>query len=141
MAFFDDLSPYEYLPATVPGNVQALNVGWLDERHPYATGAVSVGFLDALSLLARDAGQVRTRGWHDCPISHVGGEVAYPVAYDMSDGEVYLGGAEIRVVSKTGEWLIAPDLVLHYVAAHSYSPPIDFVDAVMERRIAPRLAA
>ncbi|MEU4490215.1 hypothetical protein AB0H94_35995 [Streptomyces purpurascens] len=139
MTFFDDLSPYAYLPATVPGNVEALNVGWLDEGKPYAKGSVPDGFLGELSLLARDATQARTRGWHACPMRHVGEAVAYPVTYGISGSELCLGGAEIRVVSKTGEWLIAPDLVLHYVAAHSYSPPNDFVDAVLERRIAPAL--
>ncbi|WP_446581632.1 DUF7919 family protein [Streptomyces sp. LARHCF252] len=137
MAYYDDLSPYEYLPATVPGNVQALNVGWLDEGKPYVKGPVPDGFLDELSLLARGATQVRTRGWHDCLLSHGGETVESPAICDISGSEVWLGGAEIRVVSKTGEWLIAPDLVLHYVAAHSYSPPDDFVDAVLARRIAP----
>ncbi|WP_443062416.1 DUF7919 family protein [Streptomyces sp. NBC_00457] len=33
--------------------------------------------------------------------------------------------------------MIAPDLILHYVADHSYRPPEDFIEAVMRKRIAP----
>jgi hypothetical protein len=33
--------------------------------------------------------------------------------------------------------MIAPDLVLHYVSNHSYKPPTDFIEAVMDQRIAP----
>jgi hypothetical protein len=41
------------------------------------------------------------------------------------------------VIAKSGEWLIAPDLILHYVLNHSYKPPVDFIEAVMSQRIAP----
>ncbi|WP_455755410.1 DUF7919 family protein [Streptomyces werraensis] len=37
--------------------------------------------------------------------------------------------------SSPREWLIASDLVLHYVAVHSYRPPDSFVEAVMARRV------
>jgi hypothetical protein len=42
-----------------------------------------------------------------------------------------LGSAEIRVISNTGVIYAAPNLIYHYVHAHSYAPPAGFVEAVL----------
>jgi hypothetical protein len=42
-----------------------------------------------------------------------------------------LGSAEIRVPGSGGRIYAAPDLIYHYVEAHGYRPPDEFVEAVM----------
>lgn len=42
-----------------------------------------------------------------------------------------LGSGEITVCAPTRTYA-TPNLVLHYIAAHGYLPPDDFVDAVMD---------
>jgi hypothetical protein len=41
-----------------------------------------------------------------------------------------LGSAEIRVFSESGAIYAAPDLIYHYMAAHRYKPPEQFVSAL-----------
>jgi len=59
------------------------------------------------------------------------------VVIDIGGRSVVLGSAEIRVAANDRAVLCAPDLVLHYVRDHHYSPPAAFVDAVLKRRVAP----
>ena len=44
-----------------------------------------------------------------------------------------MGNGEIRVVdTASGITYVAPVLVLHYVVAHGYLPPPEFIDAAIE---------
>ncbi|MDT3399738.1 hypothetical protein RKE29_24390, partial [Streptomyces sp. B1866] len=90
----------------------------------------------SLAVLCRDEGQMRMRGWHSCELDHPEGEDEYPVDIHVGDRRVSLGSAEVRVVDRRGRWLIAPNLVYHYVTAHSYLPPEDFIEAVLAQRTA-----
>ena len=45
--------------------------------------------------------------------------------------ETFLGSAEIRVQGKEGKVYAAPTLIYHYVAAHDYDPPQEFVEALL----------
>jgi hypothetical protein len=49
-----------------------------------------------------------------------------------------VGDAEVRVIATDGTLLVAPTLVLHYVTAHRYRPPDEFVEAVTNRRFSDR---
>lgn len=42
-----------------------------------------------------------------------------------------LGLAEIRVAAVQGQLYAAPNLIYHYVVIHNYSPPVEFVRAVL----------
>ncbi|WKX12149.1 hypothetical protein [Streptomyces sp. NL15-2K] len=137
LTHYEDLSPYRYVRESIPAGVSAVNVGWLEPDKGYNQGNVSAGFIDSLALIVRGNLQMKMRGWHSCQLPHVGYAEPYPTTVYVAGKKVSLGGAEVRVVSKSGEWMIAPDLVFHYVAAHSYEPPADFIDAVMAQRIAP----
>jgi hypothetical protein len=135
---FADLSPYGFLPDTVPEGVTAKCVGWLDGRYGYPTGAAPDGFLEALALLCRDDRRAGTRGWHGCDLAHPdGGEPGYPVRVRIGEELLALGDAEVRTVSAGGEWLIAPTLVHHYVRDHHYLPPAEFIESVLAGRTAP----
>ncbi|MFE2972783.1 hypothetical protein ACFXKC_56555 [Streptomyces sp. NPDC059340] len=141
MTYYEDMSPYEYFPDSVPDGQKALAVGWLEGGQGYATGAVPEAFLRSLGLLVRDERQMQTRGWHSCTLSSEGSPCEYPVVINIQESMEFLGGAEIRVVAESGDWLIAPDLIYHYVLDHSYRPPQAFIEAVESHRIAPPIDA
>ena len=109
--FFPDLSSYAYIgvePST-------LTVGWLDTQHPFPCGESSPQFTKRLrSFVLNPVNQ--TRGFHRCPF--------------CSDPNAR-GSAEIRVASKSGIQYAAPTLILHYIEAHKYLPPPEFIAAVV----------
>ena len=41
------------------------------------------------------------------------------------------GNGEIRITAANGTIYVAPVLILHYVVAHGYQPPQEFVDAAI----------
>ena len=74
----------------------------------------------------------RTRGFHTCEFCGADGANTEIVAH--WDGHSRrLGSAEIRVTSASGISYAAPDLVVHYIEAHGYGPPAEFVAALLER--------
>lgn len=114
MAFFADLTPHTYAPT---GDLEILNVGWLHERRPFPVGPTSQDFRDALLELCRRPILLH-RGVHLC-------------CYCRGQRQDPAGNGQVRVQSRTGIWYAAPTLVHHYVSVHDYSPPADFVDAVL----------
>jgi hypothetical protein len=131
--YIPDGSPYTYGP--VPEDVRAVAVAWLDAAHPYGVGRVDGTFVDRLLEACREHATARTRGYHPCPFCSAEGPS--PTTFARDGKSLSLGDAEVRVVAEDGTWLVAPTLVLHYVAEHSYQPPPAFVEAVCARRFAP----
>ena len=114
MAFYDDLTPYTYLhPEEEPAGT--VNIGWLDRRHSFPTGETTAEFRAKLLGICQ-RGVKRTRGFHTC---------------DFCKGQDKPhGSAEIRVFGDDRVYA-APELVYHYVMAHGYRPPEEFIAAVM----------
>ncbi|GAA2106584.1 hypothetical protein GCM10009802_01050 [Streptomyces synnematoformans] len=139
MTAFDDLSPYSYLPDSIPPGGAMLNVGWLDVGRDYPVGSTPEGFLEKLGILCADHPQARTRGRHSCRLPHPSAPPPYPITIEAGGRSVTLGGAEVRVVDCGGTWLAAPDLIHHYVAAHRYRPPDAFIEGVIGAERARRL--
>jgi hypothetical protein len=109
--YFPDLSLYTYLHA----EPLTLNIGWLDAQHSFPIGESSPHFIDRLrTLMLTPTNQ--TRGFHRCPFC------SDPLARSS---------AEIRVAGRRGITYAAPMLILHYVEAHNYLPPREFVAAVV----------
>lgn len=145
MTYYADLTPYVYWPEHVvgdqpyPDGVEILNVGWLEAGHDFPTfeGDPDPEFLENLITLAADHFTHATRGIHGCDLPHqdekadIEGEVVY------GGRELFLGHAEIHVVTPDGRWLAAPTLVVHYVRDHRYRPPEEFNEAVKAMRVAP----
>jgi len=52
------------------------------------------------------------------------------IEVEHSGGALFLGHAEIRVPTHAETMFAAPSLIWHYVTAHRYRPPDDFVAAV-----------
>lgn len=121
---FDDLTPYSY--GAAPGN-GALNIGWLATGTAFPqVSSHDLNFVERLWRFCKvSVGQ--TRGLHECEFCRS------PKANEARrDGEeLLLGSAEIRVFSKEGQCYAAPNLIYHYVVDHNYSPPPEFVQAVL----------
>jgi hypothetical protein len=116
MAYFADLTPYLY-DGPEPN---VLNVGWLDARYAFHRGVTSPEFREALRRLV-ESPMLLHRGYHVC-------EFCPP---DSRDHGGPPGNGQIRVRGRDGIWYAAPTMVHHYVVAHQYQPPPEFVDAVL----------
>jgi hypothetical protein len=135
--YFPDLTPYKY--HVVEGDAPALNVGWLDAGHKFTKGTPPAGFLDRLRQVARSRVK-QMRGFEVCPFCPELRSLLKPDNWTEQDRALFhscledgrLSSAEIRVTGPDGRTYAAPVMVLHYVAAHQYLPPKDFIDAVMQ---------
>ena len=124
--YFADLTTYEFLrnePAT-------LNVGWLDAKHEFLQGKVSDVVIERLKSLAKKPVN-QARGFHLCPFcKNESGDANAHTERMIKIGAT--GSAEIRVCRKDGQTYAAPVLICHYIEAHNYQPPEEFINAVME---------
>ena len=122
-----DLEPYLDCPADATLGLDPLAVGWLHRREPYPTGPVGADFLVALLPFCYEEHLVcAVRVPRRCPLCN---EIVPPVE---RDGHRSLpGSGEIRVLGETDIYA-APDLIVHYITAHNYQPPREFVQAVLQ---------
>jgi hypothetical protein len=125
--FFEDLTPYSIDLTTPLEEVQ--NVGWLEGDKHFEKGTVDPALLKKLGQIVFSSGATdfrvnRIRGSHPCSLSPSHGVVRLP------DGHV-LGSCEIWI-PKPDEvsYFAAPSLIYHYIEAHSYKPPDEFLEAV-----------
>lgn len=139
MTYYPDLTPYDYLPQTVPEGVELLTVGWLEPGRDFPTAAtedLDPLFWQNLVTLAADHPVAKTRSVHACRFRHLF-EADYQYRAVYGSRVLYLGSAEIRVIAADGRHLTAPTLVVHYVRDHGYRPPAEFVEAVAAMRVGP----
>jgi hypothetical protein len=130
MPFIPDGAPYDFLAETIPFGVTAVAIGWLGAGEPFPRGPVSHDVLDHLRLAIRTQQWAVTRGFHRCPFC------AEPQNAEHSGVEGPRGNAEVRFASSDARtWFIAPTLVAHYIDAHDYEPPADFLEAVAANRV------
>lgn len=120
MTWFADLSAYSYLNST-PTDPPTLNVGWLSGEVSFPRGDTPAEFRARLKTLAEFGRTQVTRGFHTCEFC--------PSELDFE--ATPRGAAEIRAVGADGTRFAAPSLIEHFVAEHCYSPPAEFVAAVL----------
>ena len=117
LSSFADLSPYAYhCPEQEPAGT--VNIGWLDPFHAFPRGPTSEAFRAKLGRICtlKHLRVNQTRGFHRCPFCR---------------GPNRPGGSyEVRVTGRERVYA-APVLVHHYVTAHDYRPPDEFVEAVL----------
>ena len=135
MAYFPDLSPYSYGTGRHEG---VLHVGWLDSLHPFTQGHVPQYLIEKIKSLAEHPVEIY-RGYHVCelcvqPTNLVKKTLPNQVSIDplcewarWTEGRRSNG--EIRV-GVPGRTFAAPTLILHYMEAHAYLPPVEFLKAV-----------
>src|SRR4051812_16248186 len=123
MTYFADLAPYNYLAGCAD---VGFSVGWLDKHHDFETWSPPSAFVDALRTLTETAHVHKTRGYHRCEFCA------------STDGQpidhAALSSFEITVTGSDGRTYFAPELIYHYVTAHSYRPPDSFISAVLKDR-------
>jgi hypothetical protein len=126
MTYYVDLSDYTYHCAAFyrPGTK---NVGWLASGHKFEKAEPTEAILNELWNFCK-VSVAQMRGIHECEFCS--DEHSY---YAERNGEhLLLGTSEIRVFPKQGAIYAAPTLIYHYVMAHKYKPPDEFVRALVE---------
>ena len=122
MAYIPDLDECTYVQ--VDGH-RLVAVGWLDSSEPgwdgFPAGRTPPGLLAALERWDRDHPLLpKFMGWHRCNLD------------GCTDGQAR-GASELFVThALPGTLYCAPSLVRHYISAHSYRPPEEFVRAVLD---------
>jgi hypothetical protein len=137
MTYFPDHSSYAYGHGSHPGVV---HVGWLDNIHPYPTGTVDDRLIEKMKLLASKPVELY-RGKHVCelcaePPDLVKATMPNRMVIDPNCSwaqwvDQRSSNGEIRV-SRDGVIFAAPILIVHYIEAHNYLPPAQFLKAVEE---------
>lgn len=114
MAFFEDLTAYMYFhpEEETPGTV---NIGWLTPDRPFPTGPTSEAFRSKLGRLCERRVK-QTRGHYSCAF--------------CTGRERPTSSSEMRVAARDRVYA-APSMVHHYVVAHDYRPPDEFIAAVL----------
>ena len=113
----------------LPGGLALRAVGWL-ERPGFPTGVVPKGCIDALVAALR--GGVFSdgdRGIHSCTLC---GKCLPEVTWRRRS--VALKGHGHYLVRHEQAVYMAPSLLLHYILAHEYRPPDEFLEAVAKGR-------
>ncbi|WP_344615200.1 hypothetical protein [Dactylosporangium salmoneum] len=140
MTYFADLTPYAYGGDDDTDTLQydwgyvdyrpeyeRRNVGWLSAEHPFERGPVPDWFAGALLDAIGNPSVNQYRGLHDCEFCPPGEGRGI---VDPRPGRSFLAYHEIRVPAGPGVMFAAPALIWHYVTAHEYRPPAEFVEAV-----------
>ena len=109
---FPDLSSYTYRESLIPMRT----VGWLGPKLGLqGDGSQQLEGSAKTRLDEASWGLVSmTLGWHDCDFCPAGAR--------------FQGNGEYRYYTRRGEVYIAPMMILHYVDAHGYCPPAEFLD-------------
>jgi hypothetical protein len=127
MAYFEDLSRYSFLASKAEEN--AINAGWLDNKHSFLRGDVSTKVIEAVFALCLTPVN-RTRGHHTCPFCMI---TRLGLVAEENGKRIILGSAEIRLRGQ-GRTYASPNLIYHYMKVHKYLPPEEFIAALMAER-------
>lgn len=101
------------------------NIGWLGPSSKFETMDADERLLGRLWSHCKIS-VAPTRGIHDCELCpSPGAHVA-----ERHGERLVLGSAEIRVFSVEGDAYAAPNLIYHYIQAHGYRPPEEFIEAL-----------
>ena len=115
MTWFPDVSMCDYFPFEDSSSLRA--IGWLEKGHDFPTGSTPTDIYHKLKELLHDPWQPCVfSGFHKCSLCQFEGEAQGEMnLFIPGDGCVY----------------VCPELILHYINAHAYTPPADFCTAVL----------
>lgn len=123
--FFSDLSAY-CAPGRVSHPIEAIrNIGWISNSTNFTKSIKHPAeFLQKLKSLVQDRDLLvnKIRGYAPC-------ELCGYSRYEDSTGLV-LGNAEL-LLKGSAFLFCSPTLIIHYVEAHHYLPPSEFIDCVL----------
>jgi len=112
-----DLDPYQGCPADQFLGILPLAVGFLGRNGPFETGKMPAAFPPALLPYCQPSATV----------CHIKANRPCPLCNQLIAG---YGSGELRAIGDE-ELYAAPDLLHHYVTAHHYRPPDEFIDAIL----------
>src|SRR5260370_18393242 len=125
MTYFEDLSDYIYGGSRFR-SLGTKSVGWLEPGYKFPRATPTNDLLDVVWEYCKIS-IAQTRGLHNC-------EFCPPGDWFFAErhGErLTLGSSEIRVFGTDGVIYAAPTLLYHYISAHHYKPPDEFVRALV----------
>jgi hypothetical protein len=156
LTWYEDLGPIDYFREASCPEWRA--VGWLGWSHPFPEREVSPQFFEHLcSLLVDPWDPHQFRGYHECEVCPGEWEIppgpdpgeavdpieramrihgmrkaqpSEPVPIVVGDRVLDMGRQNLFVPGVDCVY-VAPSLIAHYIQAHRYSPPNEFVDAVL----------
>ena len=122
-----DLSNYFYAryKIEIPNMIA---VGWLDQEndYPLATTKISTAITDRLRFFHK---------WYKFSANIVRGFTPCPVCSEYYDKNgLLLGHAELWIPFG-GKIYAAPNFMLHYIEDHNYSPPAEYLNALLNADI------
>jgi hypothetical protein len=96
-------------------------IGWLAKKHPFPTGQVPADILAVLKAHLKKAWQPAiSAGIHRC-------DLCDPSAPNTTDR---VGTRNLWIPSREVVY-VAPELIGHYIEAHGYQPPEEYLAAVV----------
>lgn len=103
-----------------------LTVGWIEHPHHFPIGDTEIAFQQKLATLVNGSRSnyphYYFRGCYSCTLC-VDSKVAGPNGI-WSQENIFVPGDGVIYVS--------PGAIVHYVGIHRYSPPVEFISAVMD---------
>jgi hypothetical protein len=116
MSYYPDLGT----KSQIDSGAHVRAIGWLDNKHEYSSGDAPPGLIQKLQqFAARWEESVEALVW---PVAG-GAHVCELCGAFESSGNFGVPG--------DGVLFVCPEMVAHYVVAHAYLPPQEFVEAVM----------
>jgi hypothetical protein len=103
-----------------------LNIGWLDPAYDFVEGEVSVEFIEQLKRYWQKP-TIIFRSLDTCEFCSHGWPARSRENSDITAGEVWVWG-------NNGVVYVTPTLIYHYIVDHSYLPPAEFIEAVLQGR-------
>lgn len=137
--YYEDLTPFRYDKFRDESFVTsgALNIGWLDSGHEFHRGLLDEKIINKLKKITFDQQPIKlTRGYQTCPFCTSFNEelgIDMPVSAQWEGREKLLGSG-ILVLKGDSVTYVFPDLLIHYIEAHDYHPPEEFLDAVSNHK-------
>lgn len=131
--------PFVFIPDLTPLNLQPfrtssqlLAVGWLEPGCEIPTGPIDNDFAVKLSELFLDPWEpMHAMGRHSCGFCRLsGGPTTFHLENSAKSAQVAVGAANLWLPGE-GVLYVAPSLILHYMDAHEYAPPLKFQAAVV----------
>lgn len=126
VTYINDLAEYTY-GRGVHWRPVTKAIGWLDRDHSFETALPEEELLALIWQFCR-VSVAQSRGLHNCQFCPT---TASPTV-ERNGEAMILGTAEIRVFGECDAIYAAPTLLYHYVAAHHYKPPEEFVRAMKD---------
>ncbi|HEY1011486.1 MAG TPA: hypothetical protein VGE07_02200, partial [Herpetosiphonaceae bacterium] len=126
MTWYEDLSPCNYFPS----GLAPLAVGWLDDHHPYPHGRIDPETARILFELLDNPWQppFESGGIHHCELCYLSGG-PFLIRRRDGGGEAQVGRRNLFVPG-AGVIYVAPSTIIHYIDAHGYLPPAEFIAAL-----------